>query len=53
MIDSSCVSQAAIGIAKLLVAAMEQEGCSKEDARKKIWMVDSKGLITPVRQTSQ
>jgi len=26
--------------------AMEQEGMSKEDARSRIWMVDSSGLIT-------
>ena len=40
--------QASIGIAKLLCMAMEEEGSSPEEARSKIWMVDSKGLLTKV-----
>jgi len=40
--------QASIGIANLLVMAMMEEGIPKEEARSKIWMVDSKGLLTKV-----
>lgn len=37
-----------MGIAQLLIMAMAKEGVSKADALKKIWMVDSKGLIVRV-----
>ena len=43
------IIQAAIGIANLLVMAMEEEGTPREEAVKKIWMVDSRGLIVKVR----
>jgi malate dehydrogenase (oxaloacetate-decarboxylating)(NADP+) len=42
--------EASIGIANLLVMAMKEEGTSEEDALAKIWMVDSKGLITKNRE---
>lgn len=38
-----------MGIADLIIMAMEKEGTTREDAIKKIWMVDSKGLIVKVR----
>lgn len=38
-----------MGIASLCVMAMEKDGVSVEDAKKNIWMVDSKGLIVKNR----
>ena len=43
-----CVFQASIGIGNLLVMAMMEEGTPRDEARSKIWMVDSKGLLTVV-----
>lgn len=37
-----------MGIAHLLTMAMAKEGVSYADAVKRIWMVDSKGLIVKV-----
>lgn len=41
--------EAAIGTAKLLVTAMKKEGLTDEDARKRLWLYDSKGLVTSGR----
>jgi len=41
-----------VGIAKLLMNAMEQNGISTEDARKRMWLMDSKGLLTKSRLNS-
>eukprot|EP00795_Rhopilema_esculentum_P017833 gene17833-9538_t len=43
--------EAAIGIANLLILAMEKEGTSKSDAAKKVWMLDSRGLVVKDRPT--
>jgi malic enzyme len=37
------------GISEILVTAMEEEGLSTLEARRRIWMVDSQGLVTRAR----
>ncbi|XP_078258802.1 NADP-dependent malic enzyme, mitochondrial-like isoform X3 [Rhinoraja longicauda] len=41
--------EAAMGIAHLIMMAMEKDGTPRQEAVKKIWMVDSKGLIVKGR----
>ncbi|CAD6235656.1 GSCOCG00007954001-RA-CDS [Cotesia congregata] len=42
--------EAAIGIADLCVKAMEADGCTEEEARNKVWMMDIDGLLTEGRK---
>jgi malate dehydrogenase (oxaloacetate-decarboxylating)(NADP+) len=37
--------EAGIGIADVFVAALKEQGMSEDDARKKCWFVDSRGLL--------
>lgn len=40
---------AAYGIANLIVSAQQEQGLSLKEARKRIWTVDSEGLVTKTR----
>lgn len=41
---------AATGIADLLASALQEEGLTAEEARRRLWFIDSKGLITGGRE---
>jgi malic enzyme len=38
------------GIAKLFVSALVEQGLTEDDAQRRVWMVDSRGLVTRNRQ---
>ena len=42
--------QANVGAASLLVDALVQDGVAREDALKKVWLFDSKGLVVDGRE---
>jgi malate dehydrogenase (oxaloacetate-decarboxylating)(NADP+) len=41
--------EAAVGIANLISSAMEKDGLSAEDARRRCWLFDSQGLVVKAR----
>jgi malate dehydrogenase (oxaloacetate-decarboxylating) len=43
----------AVGISDQIVAAMQTEGATAEQAKKSIWLIDSKGLVHDGRETDE
>jgi malate dehydrogenase (oxaloacetate-decarboxylating)(NADP+) len=41
-----------MGVAASLISAMQNEGCSAEEARSRFWIIDKDGLIGPERDRS-
>src|SRR5213075_3125943 len=43
----------AVGISNQIIAAMQAEGATEAQAKKSIWLIDSKGLVHDGRETDE